>query len=617
MPGKRQGLILFSMAVVLAGIICVVVFHPARSNPALDIETDYFSTRIKPLAPPNAYISDNSNSQTDQNLLQKQNNVGLLRHRLKNTNHIRVIVGLDIPYQTEGSLSSPREILDQRTLIKNAQDRLIDRLAPFDVDVTARFQYIPFIGLAVDSGALEDLVTNPNVTSVVEDIPMPPILDSSIPVIGADAAWAAGYSGSGQTIAILDTGVDSSHSFLSGKVVSEACYSTTDPGDGSTTLCPGGGEEETGTGTGINCNTSIYGCDHGTHVAGIAAGRGSSFSGVAKNANIIAIQVFSEFTDPDCTNSGYPSSPCALSYPADQILGLERVYSLNSSFNIAAINVSIGSGQYLSLCDGVYPAYKAAIDNLRGVNIPTIIATGNDGYTNATAFPACISSAFSVGASTDSDNIWTGSNISDFVSYIAPGHSINSSVPGGGFDNWNGTSMAAPHVSGTWAVLKSKNPDASILQVSSTLRRTGKSIDDTRPGGAASSLPRIQLDDAAQILPPHCGTITSDETWTSEGNVHTVSCDVAVAPGATLTIEEGTIVKFHYNKSLIINGSLRVLGTGGNPIYFTSIRDDTIGGDTNGDGWSTGARGDWRRIEFTDTSDDSTSIIDHAIVRFG
>ncbi|GAG27289.1 unnamed protein product, partial [marine sediment metagenome] len=257
-----------------------------------------------------------------------------------------------------------------------------------------------FIALEVDAEALEDLGLNQAVISLEEDVPVPPTLDSSIPVIGADTAWGMGYEGSGQVVAILDTGVDSSHSFLTGKAASEACYSTTF--GSSTTVCPGSGEEETGSGTGVNCDTSISGCDHGTHVAGIAAGKGGSFHGVAREANLIAIQVFSRFTGTDCTGFGLPS-PCALTYTSDQIKGLERVYALRTSFNIAAANMSLGGGSYSSYCDGSQASRKAAIDNLRSANIATVISSGNSGYKTAIGAPACISTAISVGSTTDLD----------------------------------------------------------------------------------------------------------------------------------------------------------------------------------------------------------------------
>jgi hypothetical protein len=116
----------------------------------------------------------------------------------------------------------------------------------------------------------------------------------------------------------------------------------------------------------------------------------------------------------------------------------------------------------------------------------------------------------------------------------------------------------------------------------------------------------------------HCGTINSNESWISGENVHIISCDVTIAPGVSLTIGQGAIVKFDLGRTLNVQGTLRVLGTGGSPVHLTSIRDDTIGGDTNEDGAATTpAPGNWSRIEFQDSSNDANSLIEHAIIRYG
>lgn len=127
---------------------------------------------------------------------------------------------------------------------------------------------------------------------------------------------------------------------------------------------------------------------------------------------------------------------------------------------------------------------------------------------------------------------------------------------------------------------------------------------------------RAWAQEPATAATSHCGAINLTATWSSADNVHEVTCDVTVAAGVTLVIEAGTIVKFDPDTSLIVNGKLTVSGTELDPVYFTSIKDDTVGGDTNGDGSSVGARDDWDRIQFNNTSDPA-SLIDHAVIRFG
>jgi len=245
-------------------------------------------------------------------------------------------------------------------------------------------------------------------------------------------------------------------------------------------------------------------CIHGTHVAGIAAGKGTSFSGVARDASLISVQVFSAFYSSD--DCGSSPVPCALSFTSDQILGLERVYALRTTYNIAAVNMSLGGGLFAAPCDS--NSTKAIIDQLRAAAIATVVASGNNGSTNALSAPACISSAISVASTTDgtpnngpADLVSSFSNTNQYLSLFAPGEIIYSSIPGGGFQNLKGTSMAAPHVAGAWAVLKSKQPNASVSDVLNALATTGTPILD--PGNGITK-PRINVDRALQLFSPIC-----------------------------------------------------------------------------------------------------------------
>jgi len=143
----------------------------------------------------------------------------------------------------------------------------------------------------------------------------------------------------------------------------------------------------TGPGSAVHHSSTYSGYDHGTHVSGIAAGNYGSLAGVAKNANIIAVQIFSEFSASECDSS----SPCVRSWNSDMLSGLNYIYSIRGSYNIAAVNMSLGGGIYYSPCDS--DSSKAAIDNLRSVGIATAIATGNDEWCYGISSPACISSS--------------------------------------------------------------------------------------------------------------------------------------------------------------------------------------------------------------------------------
>lgn len=444
-------------------------------------------------------------------------NLDQLRQVANEDGRIRIIVQLQLPptttpFRPDSTLESAQEVTAQRQAIQTTQQAVIDQLPLANATLHHRYQYIPYLALTVDTAGLNTLAALPQVIAIQEDIPELPTLASTIPIIGADAAWASGYTGAGTTIAILDTGVDKTHPFFSTggqKVVSEACYSFHNPAAGIISLCPGNVTESTSVDSGLNCPTTYPFCDHGTHVAGIAAGNdgvGPNI-GVAKDANLIAIQVFTLFeTCPTPSNCAYSVG----SYPSDQAKGLERVYTLRDTYNIAAINISIGGSiKQTTYCDG--DARAAIISTLRGVNIPTIIAAGNNGYTDGIVTPSCISSAIAIGATDDNDNIASYSNISSFVSLLAPGSSVVSSVPGGGTGSKSGTSMATPHVSGAFALFRQAIPDATVDQALTYMQATGTLVNDLRIGGTVTNLPRININRAIgefTILPQKTVTPT-------------------------------------------------------------------------------------------------------------
>lgn len=140
--------------------------------------------------------------------------------------------------------------------------------------------------------------------------------------------------------------------------------------------------------------------------------------------------------------------------------------------------------------------------------------------------------------------------------------------------------------------------------------------------GPESTAPRLEdlpayPQAASAVATNACGTIGADTTWTAAGGPYVMNgCSVYVDKGATLTIEPGAIVKFGYKWDMLqVNGRLLAQGTAGQPILFTSLRDDT-GGDTNGDGDATKpVPGDWNGIRFGETS--TGSSLEHIVVRYG
>ncbi|MAT45270.1 MAG: hypothetical protein CL609_23320, partial [Anaerolineaceae bacterium] len=100
-----------------------------------------------------------------------------------------------------------------------------------------------------------------------------------------------------------------------------------------------------------------------------------------------------------------------------------------------------------------------------------------------------------------------------------------------------------------------------------------------------------------------CGTISENTTWSANQSPYVLTCDVTINAGVTLTIEAGTIIKPNStSRKLNVNGTLQAVGTERLPITFTSYKDDSVGGDTNGDADVTSpTRGDWSTIYVGDT----------------
>jgi subtilisin family serine protease len=393
--------------------------------------------------------------------------------RIAETNGtVRVIVGLPVAFQPGEALRAGARA-SQRDAIRVATGNVEAALAGTSFRVVHRYWSVPYVALELSREALTRVRSSGLISSLDEDVARRPLLAQSTRLVEAPESWELGRTGAGRVVAILDTGVDKGHPFLQqpngkSKVVSEACYSANN-------TCKGNVNHSTAAGSGVPC-TFADRCDHGTHLAGMAAGRGKSFSGVARDARLISIRVFSRFTGAgNCAAAG--EDPCALSFASDQLKGLERVFALRNKFSIDAAVLAAGGGNFTSACDS--DPLKPAIDNLRAAKIATVIASGNDGFSNAVNAPACISTAVTVGSTNKSDIVSTFSNSGVLVDFFAPGESIKSSEPGGGFETSSGTSNAAAHVAGAFAILGQTRPESTLAERQDSLLATGKEVTDT------------------------------------------------------------------------------------------------------------------------------------------
>jgi subtilisin family serine protease len=285
-------------------------------------------------------------------------------------------------------------------------------------------------------------------------------------LIGLDRAFANhGYRGQGYSVAVIDTGIDYNHADLGGgwgnRVVAgyDFVNNDADPKDDN---------------------------GHGTHVAGIIGSSSKTYSGVAPGVNLIALKVL------DAGGNGKFG---------DVEAALKWVLNHRAQYNIVAVNLSLGSGNYSS---NPYLFLEDELQTLRSQGVFLAVAAGNSFYSYSSqvglAYPAVSQHAVSVGAvwsgnfgavswlsgardnSTAADRIASFSQRSAALDVVAPGALITSTYKGGGYQSMAGTSMATPVVAGAAALvhqaLVAAGQTANQDIILGILRSTGRSVND-------------------------------------------------------------------------------------------------------------------------------------------
>ena len=307
---------------------------------------------------------------------------------------------------------------------------------------------------------------------------------------GRDGQYSIGDEGAGVNVYVVDTGLLLSHSEFSGRVLTSW--------------------------NGINDGNGVNDCNgHGTHVAGTAAG---TTYGVAKKANVIPVRTL------ECDGSGWSSTVMA---------GIDWAISHHVAGQPAVMNLSVGGFTNAS--------FDQAVQSAVNDGITVVAAAGNSGQDACTAAPARVPSAITVAATNINDAQASWSNYGSCVDIQAPGVSVRSAWNNSptGNNTLDGTSMAAPHVSGAAAILLSRDRSLSPAEVQQTMINNATTgVVSANKGSTPNRLLFVPPPTPAL---PSCSNLKPGEAWAGVGThcgLHGTAAAVLSTAEATVTASE-------------------------------------------------------------------------------
>jgi uncharacterized repeat protein (TIGR01451 family) len=423
-----------------------------------------------------------------------------------------------------GHLRDTQAILAQKAeRYRSAKQAALNTLPASQWRTLRDFSHLPMAYMQIRTPlALERLRNRPDVIALLPNQRWDLALAESGSLISQPQTVALGQTGAGTTVAVLDTGVDYTHSAFG------ACTAPDTPAGCRVTVAMDFATDD----------GELDASGHGTNVAGIVAG-------VAPDSKIAALDIF----DGNSASS------------TDIIDAINWAISNRDTYNIVAINLSIsGHTEHSSTCDSYYNnPFRYPIGNARDAGILTIASAGNDGFTAGLPMPACTPEAISVGAVYDSDlgsmsfgnctdnpaltnQVTCFSNSASYLSLLAPGAVITAAG-----SSYSGTSQAAPHVSGLVALLKGAHPGESADQIESRLLTSGTLVTDPKSG---LTHPRIEAYDAATESTADLGislAAAPDPVYVNQTLTYTLTTTnngPATASNVTLSDQLPTAVSF-------------------------------------------------------------------------
>ena len=453
------------LGVVAISLLITVLFHINSSLANKDDYRDIFSNEE---VDENKIISLLEKTITGNSIINEEKTIFIepeIYKELEEKDKITVIIKLKNnfnPRSLEEIKSKSKENIDSLISLLNTpiESAAEDSVEPStdNFEILLRYESLNAIAGKINNAGLEIIKNSGTVEAVYGERILHTNLQQSLPLINATQVWntvtaQGNLTGAGQTVCIVDSGIDYNHQSLGG--------------------CLGANCKVKG---GIDFVNMDFDPDddsgHGTHIAGIVAANGN-IRGVAPNADLIAVKVCD--SQGDCAGTA-------------MIAGVDYCISNMNSLGTDIITMSIGDGA--SYTNNNCPAWmNFAINFANSMNIPMTVSSGNDAHKNGISYPACAPNVISVGATYDAnvgsqsytgvctdsttfaDKVTCFSNSGSNLDLMAPGAIITSTSSGTGNNcgapnsqgsgNCSGTSMAAPHVAGTIALMKQLNPTIS------------------------------------------------------------------------------------------------------------------------------------------------------------
>lgn len=341
-------------------------------------------------------------------------------------------------------------------------------------------------------------------------------------------------------VAVLDTGIDTDHPQLNGRV--DYTYARKYSYNSST--------QQTTTQDGKSHVEDMQG--HGTHVSGIIADL------TPENVKIIPIKVIE-----DNNTGNLLSTVLALEYLAE----LKNTYGIN----ICAANLSIGSTGTIAVGSSFHNAFSEAIQTARAQNISIIVAAGNSSDDCTNYCPANIADAITVSNITKEHTKSPSSCYGSYIDLAAPGQQIYSTANNGSFKYLSGTSMAAPHVSACVALLNVYNytENYTVTNVENLLLNNATDLGDTNWDGKGL----VSLKNLANysVVKPSTHSIHLN---IDEAVQLVTSSDIEnITDGST--VEFKVFIKKGYKiNQVLVNGNKQTISS--NILIVENIQTDTI-----------------------------------------